>query len=280
MRTILIVFCLCFSAPCVAQTEAAKDPSALPDLRIAKGKQITEAWLTDPVTRYQHYVLGSRYEAGGLRVAMQDGRTLGLTLDAQHVFEDRTPRIADINGDGHEDVVLVLSSLTQGASLAVFDVSGDQISLLAKTPFIGRSFRWLNPAGIADFNGDGRLDVALVAMPHLIKRLEFWTLTNGNLSLIADGTSYSNHRNGSAHTGLSAVADVNKDGVSDLILPSGDRRSLKAVTLVDGSIQTLANIDLSGEADGPWTIEDTDQGTIIEVGLAGGRSDRVTFLAR
>lgn len=222
MRALFALITLLFSLPALAQTAGKSDPEALADLRVARGNTIAEAWLIKPTTRYPHFVQGSRYEAGGLRVRMATGEVLSLTLDDQHVFEDRQPRLADLNGDGTDEIVLVLTSLTKGASLAVYEITNGKISLRAKTNFIGRPFRWLNPAGIADFDGDGRLDIAFVAMPHLIKRLEFWTLRGGSLHQIASGTSYSNHRNGSVHTAMSVVADVNKDGLADLILPTGD----------------------------------------------------------
>ena len=66
---------------------AASRPGALPDLRIVMGRNnISEAWLADPTTRYQHFVLGSAYEAASLVVKLRDGRTLKFTLPQDSVF--------------------------------------------------------------------------------------------------------------------------------------------------------------------------------------------------
>ena len=60
----------------------AKDgEGGIADLRIARARgDIVAAWLIAPTTRYEHFVLGSRYEAGGLRLRLADGGTADLLL--------------------------------------------------------------------------------------------------------------------------------------------------------------------------------------------------------
>ncbi len=54
---------------------------------------------------------------------------------------------------------------------------GNELSIIAETPPIGIPHRWLNPAGIADFDGDG---VADLAIPSLDRRsLRFIALKGG-----------------------------------------------------------------------------------------------------
>lgn len=271
MRFVLsFIIGLALGFPAIAQS-AASDPQALPDGVPAVGaSNIAEAWLIQPTSRYDHYVLGTPYSAAGLRLRTSEGAVLTLMLDENHVFEDRQPRLADLDGDGKDEVVLVLSSIREGASLAAYSVLGSQIALKAKTPFIGTSHRWLNPAGIADYDGDGQLDVVFVAMPHLIKRLEMWTLGSRGFrqTMVADG--FSNHRNGSAHTGMSASADFDGDGVTDLALPDAERRAIRVVTFARMGQREINRLPLPAPADGDFSLTSVDDGYVLRVPLSDG----------
>jgi hypothetical protein len=142
-----------------------KPPGALPDLRIATGAgRIAEAWFADPTTRYKHFVLGANYEAASLVVRLRDGTTRKLQLPSDSVFEDREPRLADLDGDGIDEIIVVRTYLDRGAALAVVALRDDKLKIIAETPPTGRPNTWRNPAGIADFDGDGRLDIAEVQM--------------------------------------------------------------------------------------------------------------------
>ena len=110
----------------------------LPDLRVARGdKNIVEAWLADPTTRYRHFVLGSNYEAATLCARLRDGRVLRLTLPDTSVFEDRQPRLADLTGQGRDEIVVVHTRLDRGAALAVIGVVSNELRIIAETPPTG-----------------------------------------------------------------------------------------------------------------------------------------------
>lgn len=160
---------------------------------------IVDAWFEEPTTRYDHGILGDNIEHGMLAVEVARCDTCGggrqtyrFRLSEDHVFEDLAPRLADVNGDGLREVVVVETDVNLGARLAVFSNNG----LMAATPYIGRSHRWLAPAGIADFDGDGQNDIAYVETPHLGKTLRFWTMRNGALVEIAAIQGLTNHRIG------------------------------------------------------------------------------------
>jgi hypothetical protein len=252
-------------------------PGALPDLRIAHGqKNIAEAWLTEPTERYRHFVLGAAYEAASLTVRLKDGRMLTLRLPETSVFEDRIPRLADLDGDGNDEIVLVRSYIDKGSALAVIGLHGYRLAILAETPPTGRPHTWLNPAGIADFDGDGRLDIAYVQMPHVLGRLRVWTLRPEGLREIATFDDTSNHVAGSPRLGLSAIADFDGDGVADLAIPSFDRRSLRFITF-NGGARELARAPLPAPAVSDFAIERQGSKPIVAVGLQGGRRIRVGF---
>ena len=243
----------------------------MPGSHIGRGSNhIAEAWLAEPTTRYRHFVLGARHEAASLRVALRDGRMLSLRLPETSVFEDRRPRLADLDGDGMDEVVVVRSYLDRGAALAVAAVRSGKLEIVAETPPIGIPHRWLNPAGIADFDGDGRLDIAYVQMPHVLGRLRVWTLGPQGLREIASIDDVSNHALGSSRLGLAAVADFDGDGVSDLAIPSLDRRTLRFLTF-KGGVRELARKALPSPAASDFSVELRNGKPVVVVGLGGGR---------
>ncbi len=161
---------------------------------------MTGAVFIEPTTRYDHAILGDAVEYGAMRVAVTDragkrGRaTTVIRLPKTRVFEDIAPRLADLDGDGANDIVVVETDLAQGASLAVYDAYG----LVARTPFLGQTHRWLAPVGAADLDGDGTVEIAYVETPHLGRVLKIVRLEGDRLVLVAQLGGLTNHRIGDA----------------------------------------------------------------------------------
>ncbi len=176
--------------------------TAFPDSVVtdpASGGAVTRAWFADPVTRYRHFVLGRQVEPETLWVdAPGNHGNCGhaLTLDAAHVFEDVAPRLADLDGDGTNEVIVVRSRAGQGAQLAVYRWTGAALELDAATPYIGRANRWLAPLGAADLDGDGAIELAYIDRPHLARTLRIWRYGDGRLTQIAAAEGLTNHRIG------------------------------------------------------------------------------------
>ena len=198
----------------------------------AEGLGIVRAVLSCATDRYAHGVLGDAIEAGCLVVEDDLGAVHQHLLPDHQVFEDLTPRLADIDGDSRLDVVLVRSEANLGAALSIYTLKpGSKLQELASTPPIGLSNRWLAPVGIADFNGDNRLDVAYVQTPHIGGILNVWSYIDGRLQRLAQSHGYSNHRIGSTRVSTAKLADKNGDGVMDIALPEQRWRDTVWITL-------------------------------------------------
>ena len=164
--------------------------NGLPDGHVAEfatGK-VRAAWYVAPTSRYRHAILGDGIEAGGLRVKLDTGKELTLTLPKNLVFEDRTPRLIDLGGEGGggeggdgAEIVTLLANNREGAAVAVYGVVDGKLKLLDRTPFIGRANRWRNIAGFADYNDDGLMEIAEVVTPHIGGTLRFWSWKGGKL---------------------------------------------------------------------------------------------------
>jgi hypothetical protein len=156
--------------------------------------RILRAELAEPTDRYAHAVLGDTLEWGALTLVL-DGdpeTTLTLRLPETRVFEDIATRLADVTGDGLPEVIVVEADLALGASLAVYGPAGK----LAATPFIGQPNRWLAPAGIADFDGDGHVEIAYVDRPHILGELVVVRMEGSRLAETARLAGLTNHRIG------------------------------------------------------------------------------------
>ena len=168
---------------------------ALPDGLIATAPrgEIAAAWYTAPATRYGHAILGDGIEAGGVRIRTRAGDVLDYTLPDSEVFEDRYPRLADLDADGTIEIVTIRASLREGAAITVYGLRDGKIRHLATTAFIGTPNRWLNIAGIARFRGGPGQEIAHVRTPHIGGTLMFHAYERGRLVLVARQFGFSNH---------------------------------------------------------------------------------------
>lgn len=253
----------------------APGPDGLPDGRIAQnpGGDIRAAWFAEPTTRYAHAILGDAIEAGALVIETASGERLRHVLDDDHVFEDRTPHLTDLDGDGRIEALAIKASNRLGAAVAVYGVRNGVLSEIAVGPFIGRANRWLNIAGIADFLGEGDLQIAYVQTPHIGGTLRLFRYRGGALEQATELFGFSNHAIGAREQRLSAVADIDGDGLPELAAPDERRRSLKLVSFKTGAAVVVGRAYTPAPIEGPVLFRDGG----FEMALTDGTVARVTF---
>jgi len=214
------------------------------DSELSSSKTIRAAWLTGSTRRYRHNILGDDIEASGLAVIDRNGKRYDLTLDKNSVFEDRKVRIADLDKDGQEELIVVRSYLDSGAAVAIYGVRNGKLVAIAETPSIGLSNRWLNPAVIADVDNDGELELAYVETPHIGGILHVLNLRKNKLVYKYKSTFTSNHAIGSRVQELAAAVDWNGDNIPDIAVPNANRTTMKIFSYAKRKPQELAEIDL------------------------------------
>jgi hypothetical protein len=229
MRLLLALLLVSLAAPALAEV-------SLPNVVSSQPPVIHGVQLILPTDRYDHAVLGDALEWGGLHLSISDCPLCGrvpepfdatITLPETRVFEDIEARLSDVTGDGLPEVIVVETDLNLGASLAVYGPEGK----IAATPFIGQPNRWLAPAGIADFDGDGRVEIAYVDRPHLLGELVFVRLEGKRLREVARLGGLSNHRIGE-DTITGGVRTCGK--AVELVLASKDFDRLMLVSYEQG----------------------------------------------
>lgn len=267
----IVVVALMFGAILSLDSARAEPLSRLPDGEVTTSAGWS-AYLVDPVARYDHGVLGDAIEAGGFAVERNGARHV-LRLDTGAVFEDRRVRLADLDGDGIPEAILIKSYLDRGSAVAVYRLGPEGISPLAESVAIGQRHRWLNIAGVADFTGTGERMIVAVVTPHLAGSLRLYRRVGQTLEVVAKIDGYTNHILGSRNIDLARMEDIDGDGVSEIVLPTLDRRSLAAISFEAGTASVVAQasaparivalVRLSGAA----AIVRTEQGGQIKIGL-------------
>lgn len=255
---------------------------ALADSRIQSTGPFT-AQLEEPTRDYPHEALGTAFHAKVLsivekRPAAPSSEPRRVAADTTRipagpgaVFEDREPRLADLDGDGTPEILVVRAYLKSGAALAIVARSDGSWRIAAETPPDGEPFRWLNPVAPAPSPGGARqgAEIVLVRRPHLDGLLQVWSYQAGKLTLSREKAGYSNHAYGSPAQDLAAIVS-GEGGERRLIVPTLDRRALAILTLA-GDLRELGRVPLPARAERGLAAFGSGRDLTVLVGLEDGR---------
>ena len=268
---------ICFT-PKRPPARATPPAGSLPDggLATSASGDIRKAWFAGPTEIYGHGILGDRIEAAMLVAEDAGGARYEIAASGngqpKAVFEDLQPRLTDLDGDGTMEIVAIRTFTNAGAAIAVYGLAGGKLSLLAQTPPIGLPSRWRNPSAIADFHARPGLEIAEVVTPHIGGTLRLWNFARraGRLEAVADAFGFSNHFIGSRELRLSAAADLGGDGLSELALPSANRKALRIMAFAGSKATKVAAVPLPSRIDKPIGVIAETGGPAFVTGLESG----------
>ena len=264
------VACDADSGLCLEPSAVFPEPDPAPEDALSDGRiataisgDIRQAWFARPTQRYAHGVLGDAIEAGSLVVVTSSGNRMETVLPDDQVFEDITPRIADLDVDGTNEVIAIRSSTGGGAAVAIYGLVNGALQLRGAGTENGRPNRWLNIAGLVP-HPDGGLTLYGVRTPHIGGKLFSLDFRNGTISERNDiATDVSNHIIGSRELGMSAVGRFGKQ--VELVLPSQDRKRLRFPLTGRGDIPLPGAINKAIALVNGRVITATEDGTLIVV---------------
>lgn len=262
-------------APIKIELPALEKHGQLPHSRVARGsRNIAAAWLSAPTDRYPHGVLGDRLESSTLMVKTSTGQMIETQLPRSRVFEDLQARLADIDGDGRDEIMVVESDIALGSAFAIYAVQERRLVRVTATPFIGQPNRWLNPLGAGDFDGDGQLDIALVATPHIGGTLRLYRYAVPELELFAEYKGVSTHAIGSTELSLGQIVGAHPRNW--LLVPDQNRSTMLLLEWSPRGWEIKSRVALTGKivsslvllGNNRWRLR-LDNGKHIEIDLQG-----------
>ena len=229
---------------------------------------------------------GGGYTSAGTLSALSgsDGSMLWSTQGANGVYPFGSAGLAAATIDGVSPYIYA----TTNNGIGCFDSDGQ---LLWSTPLSPYTSNGIGYPAIADLEGDGIPEV--IYGPHVLSAVDgtlIWTGSGGNgeyisfaadldddgfQEVIAGNTVYEHNgsiRWSSDSDGLAAIADLDLDGIPEIVVNVTNAHTLRAMDAQGNIIWSSVSPDAGG---GPPTIADYDADGYPEIGVSGEQFYRV-----
>jgi len=215
------------------------------------------AYYMNRTKRYNHYPMGRAYHLTRLVAHINKSEDVRwIDLPSERVFMDRHLHTFYFNlpgtGTRLAGHAIIEGHVHHGPAASVYGYFQGRLQKLARISWHGSSTGWVNLIGTGDFDGDGCVEIALIRNPQENGSLELWEMryeaspsgTPFSLVLKARSEGFSNHVFGTLAARLSVVADVNFDGILDLIVPDRSRTTLRVMSFVGDQFTEIHRVEL------------------------------------
>jgi hypothetical protein len=244
---------------------ALSDIENIPDAQTVIGSDDTLYSFSGPTERYPHGALGDRIEWGELLAFSkgEDRKIERFTLASDEVFEGLFPLLADLDGDGRDEVIATVSSPSGGARLIAIAHDEDGLRVIAESDPIGTGFRWLHQIAVAPLGPNGEIEVAVVKTPHIGGVAQFYRLEGARLEIVASHAGgYMSHVNGARNLDQAVTGDFDGDGNVELLVPSRDQKTLVALRRVGNAVEEVWELPLGARLATNLTTVESPNGVI------------------
>lgn len=231
---------------------------------------IAEAFYADPTGRLTQ-ISASAGDAYGTLSAFDRANVLhDFPADPDHAFTGRGPKLADLDGDGNDEIVS-LEMGAAGSRIAIFRLTLAGLERLAMTPNAGDPQALLDLLGIADIDGDGTLDILVSRTGAGGGRLEAYTYASRSLRMTWTVPGVVTALPGSKISNVAAIEDYDGDQLPDILVPGRDARSIRLLTFRDRALAEPLRIPLPAAISSNFKTvlpDDPADGPTIVFGLA------------
>lgn len=243
--------------------------NALLDGRLTLSSDRRLGVLVHPTDRYDHGVVGDRFEASGVAFVSLDTQEIvsELTLESD-VFEGMVGMFADLDGDQVDEYIMTASNAELGAWLVVLDDNGE---LLAESDPIGQGGRWRHQIAAAPFGPNGEIELVDVRTPHIGGVVEYFAMRNGQLDLVASIDGFSSHTIGSRNLDMAVAFDVDGDGQVELVVPNTPKDELAVLRRVGDTVEVVMTLPLGGVLSTNLVAVEVADHVVLAAGTADGR---------